>query len=454
MSVTTGLIDDAPLTSFHKKLTLYSSGGPFIDGFAIAIIGFTWASMGTAFEVTASDKGLIAAAVLVGIFVGGGLFGWVTDRVGRHMMYILDLLALALFSVLCFFATEVWHLVALRFLIGVAIGADYPIATSLLAEYLPSKYRGRMLGATFVVWAVGATVAPIVAIACTRLAGDDAWRWMLASAAVFALVTLFLRLGTPESPRWLVNKGRAAEADAAIKQVYGPDYGVKDLGEPEPAVKATLSSVFRRPYLTRTLFVSLFWMCQVIPLLSIYSFSFDILAKVGLEGNGAEVFLAALFVAGGIPGLYLVDRIGRKALLTYTFLGIAVIWGVAGLIPGLPFMFIFAAVCAFALLSGASNFLEIVYPNELFPTEVRATAVGIGTAASRIGAAVAVYLMPFALERGVNWVLLAGSAISFVGLAVTLAWGVETAGRSLSDACGGRSEDVRQPVTTTMEVTS
>jgi putative MFS transporter len=117
-------------------------------------------------------------------------------------------------------------------------------------------------------------------------------------------------------------------------------------------------------------------------------------------------------------------------------------------------MFIFAAVCAFALLSGASNFLEIVYPNELFPTEVRATAVGIGTAASRIGAAVAVYLMPFALERGVNWVLLAGSAISFVGLAVTLAWGVETAGRSLSDACGGRSEDVRQPVTTTMEVTS
>ena len=432
MSAAGHLIDDAPLTGFHKKLTLYSSGGPFIDGFAIAIIGFTWASMGTAFEVTTADKGMIAAAVLVGIFVGGGVFGWVTDKVGRHVMYILDLIALAVFSALCFFATEVWHLIVLRFLIGMAIGADYPIATSLLAEYLPAKFRGRMLGATFVVWAIGATAAPVVAILCNA-AGPDAWRWMLASPALFALVTLLLRLGTPESPRWLINQGRVAEADASIKKVFGPTYGVENIGETEPEHRTTLAAVFRPPYLTRTLFVGLFWMCQVIPLLSIYSFSFDILAEVGITGNGAEVFLAALFVAGGIPGLYLVDRIGRKALLVWTFAGIAAIWGAAGLVPGLPLIIVFAAVCSFALLSGASNFLEIVYPNELFPTEVRATAVGIGTAVSRIGAAIAVYLMPFALERGINWVLLAGAAISAVGLVVTLAWGVETSGRSLSE---------------------
>jgi putative MFS transporter len=436
MTATSHLIDDAPLTSFHKKLTVYSSGGPFIDGYAIAIIGFTWATMSTSMDVTTTDKGLIAAAVLVGIFVGGGLFGWVTDKVGRHVMYVLDLLALALFSALCFFATEIWQLVVLRFLIGVAIGADYPIATSLLAEYLPAKYRGRMLGATFVVWAVGATVAPVVAI-LAQAAGDDAWRWMLASPALFAMVTLLLRLGTPESPRWLIARGRVDEADASIKKVFGPEYGVKDLGEPEPEGIATFATVFKAPYLKRTLFVSLFWMCQVIPLLSIYSFSFDFIAKAGITGNGAEVFLAALFVVGGIPGLLLVDKIGRKALLIYSFSAIAVVWGVAGLFPGLGAMAIFAVICFFAVASGTSNFLEVVYPNELFPTEVRATAVGIGTSASRIGAAVAVYLMPFALDRGVNWVLLAGAAVSAVGLLVTLAWGVETAGRSLSDASGG-----------------
>lgn len=442
MSQGSGLIDDAPLTPFHIRLTAYSSGGPFIDGYAIAIIGFTWATMGNAFEVTTADKGLIAAAVLIGIFVGGGLFGWVTDKVGRHVMYIIDLLALALFSILSLWATEVWHLVALRFLIGVAIGADYPIATSLLAEYLPRKYRGRMLGATFVVWAVGAAVAPVVGILCTMWFGDEAWRWMLASSAIFAIVTLLFRLGTPESPRWLISKGRIDEADANIKKVFGPEYGVEDLGEPEPEVKADLKAIFQAPYLKRTLFVCLFWMFQVIPLLSIYSFSFDILEQVGLTGNGAEVFLAALFVAGGIPGLLLVDKIGRKALLIYTFAGIGVIWGIAGLIPGLPVMIVFAAICSFALLSGASNFLEIVYPNELFPTEVRATAVGIGTAASRIGAAVAVYLMPFVLERGIHWVLIAGAVISFAGLAVTLLWGEETAGRSLSDTSARVSSPV------------
>jgi putative MFS transporter len=439
MATSAGLIDDAPLTSFHKRLTLYSSGGPFIDGYAIAMIGFTWASMGSAFPVSTAQKGLVAAAVLVGIFVGGAVFGWVTDRVGRHVMYIVDLLALALFSILTLWVTDVWQLIALRFAIGVAIGADYPIATSLLAEYLPRKHRGKMLGATFVVWAIGATAAPIVALACAALFGDEAWRWMLASTAVFAIITLLFRLGTPESPRWLMSKGRVEEADAAIKKVFGPQYSTADLGPAEQDGHVPLRALLRAPYL--------FWMCQVIPMLSIYSFSFDVLASVGLEGNGAEVFLAALFVVGGIPGLLLVDRIGRKALLIYSFAGIAVIWGMAGLVPGLPLMVTFLAVCLFAFLSGSSNFLEIVIPNELFPTQVRATAVGIGTAASRIGAAIAVYLMPFLLIHGIHWVLLAGAAISVVGLVVTLTLGEETAGRSLNETSTGAIPAVPVPAT-------
>lgn len=439
MSSSSGVIDDAPLTSFHKKLTAYSSGGPLIDGYAIAMIGFTYASMGTAFDVSDADKGLIAAAALVGIFVGGAVFGWVTDRVGRHVMYIVDLLALALFSVLTLWVDAVWQVVLLRFAIGVAIGADYPIATSLLAEYLPRKHRGKMLGATFVVWAVGATLAPIVAIACTAAFGDEAWRWMLASTAIFAIITLLFRLGTPESPRWLLSKGRVDDADAAIRKVFGSQYSSADLGPEEKAGSVSLRTLLRPPYRSRLLFVCLFWMCQVIPMLSIYSFSFDVLATVGLEGNGAEVFLAALFVVGGIPGLMLVDRIGRKALLIYSFGGIAVIWGMAGLMPGLPMMAIFAAICLFAFLSGSSNFLEVVVPNELFPTQVRATAVGIGTAASRVGAAVAVYLMPVLLAHGIGWVLIAGAAVSLAGLVVTVVWGEETAGRSLHEASEHRA---------------
>jgi len=96
-------------------------------------------------------------------------FGYLTDRIGRQFMYIADLIALALFSILSAFAGEAWQLVILRFLLGVAIGADYPIATSLLAEYSPKKYRGFLLGAMFVVWAT----RPLVEGHCTTGGSTD-----------------------------------------------------------------------------------------------------------------------------------------------------------------------------------------------------------------------------------------------------------------------------------------
>ena len=437
-TATPPLIDDAPLSAFHRKLTVFSSAGPFIDGYAISIIGLTWPTMTQAVPISTSDQGLIAAAVLVGIFVGGLVFGRVTDAVGRHRPYVAVPLAILVVSMLSFAVSNVWQILALRFLTGLAIGADYPIATSLLAEFLPSKNRGRMLGATFVVWTAGAAAAPAIAMMCTAWGGAAAWRWMLASSGFLALVVFFMRLHTPESARWLQSKGRLDEAEHVITTVFGPQYDIRSLGEPEsvPEGKASYGTVFRAPYLTRTLFVGIFWRCQVIPLFSIYSFSYDLLATVSIKGNGAEFFLNALFVVGGVAGLLLVDRVGRKNLLIYSFGVITVVWFLAGLIPGLPALVTLAAVCIFAILNGGSNFLEVVYPNELFPTEVRATATGIGTAASRIGAAVAVYLMPFALQHGVNVVLIAGAIVSLVGLAVTLAWGVETAGKSLSTAAG------------------
>ncbi|MGI5287716.1 MFS transporter [Nonomuraea polychroma] len=98
-----------------------------------------------------------------------------------------------------------------RLLIGIAVGADYPVATSLLAEFAPRRYRGPLLGGLVVMWFVGAAVAYTIDEALLAI-GDDGWRWMLASAAVPATVIILLRLATPESPRWLAKKGRTEEA--------------------------------------------------------------------------------------------------------------------------------------------------------------------------------------------------------------------------------------------------
>lgn len=439
MSATSNLIDDAPLSKFHKKLTFFASGGPFIDGYALSIIGIALITMVPSLDMTPAEIGLVGAASLVGIFFGGGVFGWVTDKIGRHKMYIADLIALALFSVLNAFATEVWQVVLCRFLLGVAIGADYPIATSLLAEFLPKKHRGRLLGATFVVWAVGAAVSFAVGY-LLRDTGPDAWRIMVASPAIFAIITLLFRLGTPESPRWLLSRGRREEADAVIKKVYGQQYGLKDIASDSegPAKKGRFMDIFNGRFWKRTLFVSIFWTAQVIPLFAVYTFAPELLASFGMEGDanlyGGSFLISMLFVAGGIPGLWLVEKIGRRKLLLWSFAVIVVALAIPAAIPNVQAGPLFIALAIFALASGASSFLEVVYPNELFPTEIRATAVGFGTAISRVGSAVSTYLMPVAIiSFGAAGSLLIGSIISLIGLVATFLLAPETANKSLSE---------------------
>ena len=446
MATTDRSVDDAPLTAFHYKLTLFSSGGPFLDGYALSIVGIALITLQPGLAMSTVEVGLLGAASLVGIFAGGAVFGWVTDKIGRKKMYIIDLLALAVFSLLSGLSTEVWQVVVWRFLLGVAIGADYPIATSLLAEYLPRRYRGRFLGSTFVMWAIGAAFAFFVGF-LLRDIGPEAWRYLLISPAIFAIITLLFRLGSPESARWLLSQGRKDEARAVVKKVYGEQYELEDLGESleDDAPKANFFTVFRGRYLKRTIFVAIFWTMQVIPMFAVYTFAPELLASFGMTGDanlyGGSLIISALFVVGGIPGLWLVEKIGRRKLLLYSFMLATVVLALPLFIPDVGAVTLFIILAIFAIASGSANFLQIVYPNELFPTRVRATAVGIGTSVSRIGSAVSTYLMPLAIVNyGASGSLAIGAGISLIGLIATIFLAPETANRSLSSTATHESK--------------
>jgi putative MFS transporter len=429
------VIDDGPVTSFHRRLTLFCSGGPFLDGFALTIIGLAFITMQPALSLTPTQVGLVGSAALAGIFVGGAVFGYLTDIVGRKVMYVADLLMLVITSLLSAFVTEAWQLIVLRFLLGVAVGADYPIASSLLVEFLPRHSRGRYLGALFVVWGAGAFFAALVGWALSGL-GADAWRYMLASPALIGLLTVIFRAGTPESPRWLLSKGRTSEAASVLRQVYGHHVDVSVIRqEPKPA---SYSRVFRAPYLSRTIFVSVFFSAHVIPLFAVYTFGPQILESMGLpHGIGvylAEAIIGALFLVGGIPGLLLVDRVGRRKLLLWTFLIMAAAFGVIGMFSDAPPVFLLVMLGLYAVVSGSCNFIEIIYPNELFPTEIRATATGVVTAASRIGAAVSTFFLPVVLvQYGMAATMMFLAAVNLVGWLVTVTLGVETNGRPLDE---------------------
>ncbi|MEV6292744.1 MFS transporter [Streptomyces sp. NPDC051896] len=435
-------IDEAPLSRFHRKLTWACAGGPFLDGYLLSIIGVALVGMSNELNLTTGDESLIGAAALVGIFVGGLFFGAVTDKLGRETMYTIDLAVLVGGSILSVFATETWQFVALRFVLGMAIGADYPIATSLLAEWVPNRHRGRLLGVLILAWYVGAAAAYVIGYALAEIGGAGTWRWMLASGAVLSAVILLLRIGTPESPLWLVNKGRTADAQKSIEKALGRTVPIRQLvaaaAEEQSAEHSRFRDLFQGTYLRRTLFCGLFYMCQITPMFALYTFGPAILGSFGLgEGNGSNLgsaLISIVFVLGCIPALRLVDRVGRRPVIVWSFALMVVPLAVLGGGSALPIAVVVACFCAYALFSGGPTVLEWTYPNELFPTGIRATAGGVATSISRIGAAAGTYLLPISLDRlGIGTTMLIGAGITLVGWLVSFAWAEETRGRTLAE---------------------
>ncbi|MDQ8704081.1 MFS transporter [Streptomyces sp. LHD-70] len=430
-------VDDAPLSRFHKKLALYSSGGPFLDGYVLSIIGVAMVQITPQLHLSDSAQGLIGASALIGIFLGAFVGGWLTDKFGRQLLYTIDLVAIIVCSVAQFWATDPVWLFVLRLLIGMAVGADYPIATSLLAEFTPRRYRGPLLGGLVVMWFVGAATAYIVGEVLLSFGGDDAWRWMLASATLPATVIVLLRHGTPESPRWLANKGRTDEAEAVLKKVYGPEATIHDLPA-EERENVDLKAILRSGYGGRMLYITVFWTCSIVPLFAIYAFGPRILDALHLEGglaNIGEALITVMFLIGCVIALFCVNRMGRRPLVIHSFIWSGVALLLLGIFPDAPSNVIMTLFALYALIIGGTQILQWVYPNELFPTEVRGSAVGLASSASRIGAAVGTYLVPVALTAwGIGGTMIAAAAISLIGAVVSVLWAPETRGMSLDEA--------------------
>ncbi|WP_371381288.1 MFS transporter [Sporomusa aerivorans] len=430
-------VEDSPLTPFLKRLTAYTSGGPFLDGYILTIIGMALLQLEPQLRLDAFWTGLIGAAALIGLLVGGAIFGYVTDLTGRQFMYQIDLIVIIIISILQIFVTSPFELALLRFLIGIAIGADYPIATSLLAEFSPRKYRGAMMGLLASAWYAGAVVAGIIGYLLLA-SGPDAWRWMLGSSAIPALLLVLGRWGTPESPRWLVSKGRTAEALTIVKQVYGSRATLDDLDEPA-SEKTEISKLFEPEYFKKTMFVGLFWTFQVAPCFAIYTFAPQILDAFHL-GSGTDWIIGyavinIFFLAGTVASIFFVNKVGRRPLIlgSFTFMTLSMLF--LGVIPDAPSWLIFICFAAYAFFSGPPSALDWIYPNELFPTNVRASAVGVITALSRIGAAIGTFALPYSLQTvGIGNTMLISTFITLLGLVTCIIWAPETKGLTLKEA--------------------
>ncbi|MER5389356.1 MFS transporter [Saccharopolyspora sp. NPDC002686] len=442
-------LDDLPPSRFHYRVGFAAAGGMFIDGYILGAIAIALPLIPAGFGLTAWWSGLLGSSALIGLFLGGLVFGPITDRIGRKALYTADLTVFLIGSVLQFFATEPWQLFVIRLLIGVAIGADYAIGPALLSEFAPRRIRGPFLGSLSTVWAAGYIAALGVGIVFPDL-GDSTWRWVLASSAVPSAIVLMLRVGLPESPRWLASKGRLDEALLICRQYLSPRITTADLRE-EPAAGHPYRVLFSARWRTRTLFAGGFWFARAWQNLAIYTFLPAVLLGLGVDdGALGSLVITSFWVVGGVVGMALINRIGRRPLLLWTMAIMTVMLVVFGAYQHAPAPIVVGLFILFSIVLSAGGVLEFTYPAELFPTGLRAAGAGIAAAVSRIGAALGTLVLPSIIDGfGVATAMYVSAAVCALGYLVSHLWAPETKGMTLGEASRSRPA---APTTTNSEV--
>lgn len=406
--------------------------GEGLDGYDLGIISVVLPLVAMDLGVSPVWAGLIGASSLIGIFIGGPLFGRVTDRFGRRWPFTINLATFVVLGLAQAAVTAPEQLLVVRLLLGMAIGAEYAIGSPLLMEFAPAERRGR-LGATLMVWWYAGFLASVLAGYFMIDALGWGWRAILATSAVPAVITLVARLGLPESPRWLLSRGRKEEASSISREFVGDAAFDRELAAERP-VSGRIGELFSPAYRSRTLLVCGFWALLVAPYFAIVTFAPEVFGALHMEARAGTVATNAIALLGAATGMVLMDRIGRRPMLIVPFWICAGALIVVGLWPDGPVPLIMAAVVSFAFFNALAADLCGVYPSELFPTDLRTSAVGVAAAASRIGAAIGTFLLPIGLnEVGVGPSMLVGAMFCITGAVICHLWAPETVGLSLTE---------------------
>lgn len=418
-----------------KRMTLASAFGQGLDGFDLGIISVIVVTMAHDLHIGPGMMGLIGASSLLGILFGSPVAGALTDRFGRKQMFLLNMISFVVIGIAQAFVTNGATLLVLRLILGVAIGAEYAIGGPLLAEFAPTRGRGRRLSFLEACWYIGFLISVCVGYALTALGVH--WRWVLATSAVPAVIALILRSGIPESPRWLLSKGRKEEADRIIDEHLGGPQFFRFQGlEGEEQREGGFARLFQGRNLSRTIFVCVFWACLVAPYFAIFTFAPVVLDAMHMHNETASTIAEnAIAAIGALAGVLAIERIGRRRMLIIPLWIQAIALAVVGFWTHAPAAVGLLCLAAFAFLNAFACDLCAVYPSEVFPTEVRSSGMGVASSASRLGAAAGTWLLPMGIAHlGVGPCMLIGALVCVVGAVVSQFMAPETTGHSLTSA--------------------
>ncbi len=405
----------------------------FFDLYDVFLGGVLAAALEEPWHLGTAGKALVISSGFAGMFFGAIILGTLADYFGRRRMLLVNLAIYSGFTLIAAFAPGLAWLAVFRFLAGFGLGAELTLTDSYLCEILPRQVRGRYIAGAYTLGFVGVPLAAF--IGAKFVAGNDllidGWRWLLVVGSLGAAIVFAMRRSLPESPRWHEIRGNHAEADRAtraLEEAAMADLGLSSLPEPEdvevaPAgPDATLRQIFTPPYRRRSVML---WTFQFLQTVGYYGFG--TLAPLVLASKGFDIvkslgFTAVIFLGypiGSAISVPLMERFERKHLIVVSSLVMAAFGMLFGFArsPGI-------ILAAGFIVTSASNVFSNgfhVYQAEIFPTRMRATAVGTAYSLSRLSGAILPFITVAVLDGLGATAVFVGSAAILVILALDVA---------------------------------
>ena len=407
-------------------------------------------------------EGLISSAVLFGAFFGALIFGHISDVYGRKKIYGLELSIMIIFTILSAISVNYLMLIITRFIVGIGVGGDYPISSTIMSEYSSSKHRGKLVSMVFAMQGFGLVSGALVGLGSIYILPiADSWRLMLAFGEIPAIYVVYLRRKLMETPRFSLQvEGNKGAAEKAISTTTGVGAGSVD--QSITKVKKLSSKDYMhslRKYLIFVLGTTISWFIFDMAFYGTTLNNGFILQQIGYGSSASlrtTIFNTAIgdtILAGAfaLPGYWiavgLIDRAGRRLL---QWVGFAVM-AAAYIVLGIEYSFLKTDIDLFIMVFGISylfgnigpNTTTFILPTELFPTNIRSTAHGIAASIAKLGAGIFTFLfliLGTALGNGGEFELL--GAMAAIGAVVTLLTIRETKGLSLEVSSEDPSEGV------------
>ena len=417
-------LDRLPVTGKHKKLLIGSGIGWALDAMDVGLISFIMAALAVHWGITPTESSWLASIGFIGMAIGATFGGLLADKFGRRHVFALTLLVYGLATGASALSTGLVMLLVLRFLIGLGLGAELPVASTLISEFSPVKVRGRMVVLLEAFWAVGWILAAVIGTFVVG-AHDSGWRWALALGMVPAFYALYVRLRLPESVRFLESRGRHEEAEEIVASFEAAVPADTELADAPSAPTfaeddVTSRSIWSPSLRGRTAALWTVWFC------------------VNLSYYGAFVWIPSLLVADGfslvksfsftliitlaqLPGYamaaWLIEVWGRRVTLAAFLVGSACAAGLYGFAHTEWLILVAGCLLSFFNL-GAWGALYAVGP-ELYPTHLRGAGTGAAAGFGRLASIIAPLLVPLILAgAGSGWLFaLFAAAFALAALA-------------------------------------